>query len=76
MFSPMIAETIPQMAELTPLEKWALANELWEEVGLNPDNLPVREDHVKILKERWKDYLENPDSSVSWEEIKRKIGKA
>ena len=75
-FSIMIAEKIPEIANLSDADKLLLANELWEAVAKNPDNIPFSEEHVLLIKERYRAYLENPDDVVTWEQIKQRLGKS
>lgn len=72
----MIAEKIPEIANLSNEDKLLLANELWQEVAKNPDNIPVSEEHVRLIEERYSAYLKNPDDVVSWEQIKQRLGES
>lgn len=72
----MIAEKIPEILQLSDEDKLLLASELWEAVANNPDNIPISEEHVRLIDERYRAYLENPEDVVAWEEIKRRLGKA
>ena len=49
----MIAERIPEIKNLTRVEKAALVAELWSEIAgeIELELFPVRADHVKILEE-------------------------
>ncbi len=69
----MIAEKIPALKSLSPEEKLILVGELWEELAEQPDTLPPREDHIKILKERLEQYRRNPGDLLAWEEVKARI---
>ena len=70
----MIADKIPDLKNLSAEEKVALACELWEEIEAHPERFfPVREDHIKILQERLEEYERNPQNTISWEEVKKRI---
>jgi putative addiction module component (TIGR02574 family) len=69
----MIAERIPQLKSLSPEEKLILVGEIWKELAAQPDMLPPREDHIKILKERLEQYRQNPSDVLAWEDVKARI---
>ena len=71
----MISDAIPQLANLTPQEKWLLAGELWDEVAKDPNAIPSSEEQQNEIRERWEEYKTNPDKGVTWEEIKERLGK-
>lgn len=73
---PMIAERLPGISELSPQEKWLLASELWDAVAEIPGALPAGEAQKPLIRQRWQEYLSNPEDGSTWEEIKRKLGKA
>jgi len=47
--------------------------ELWDELAAQPEAFPPREDHVKLLRQRLEHYRQNPEDTVAWEEVKRRI---
>jgi putative addiction module component (TIGR02574 family) len=69
----MIAEKIPELKNLSPEEKLMLVGELWDELAAQPEAFPPREDHVKLLRQRLEHYRQNPEDTVAWEEVKRRI---
>jgi len=72
----MIADRIPEIANLTREERLLLACELWEEdweLHPNPELDAVVE---KLLLERWKEYEANPDAVISYEAMRKKYGLA
>lgn len=70
-----ILEKVPSVEKLSADEKWQLANELWEEVEAENSAFPVRNDHVKLLQDRWTEFTEAPEQTKSWDSIKERIGK-
>ena len=72
----MIADKIPEIANLSDEDKLLLANELWQAVAQNPNNIPVSEEHVRLIEERYRAYLEEPDNVVTWEQVKQRSGKS
>lgn len=64
-------QLIDIVRQLSPKEKQELSNVLWEEIREEEINIP--EGHKKIVKQRLKRMEEHPESSISWEDIERKI---
>jgi hypothetical protein len=71
----MIAETIPQLKNLTPEEKLTLSDELWQEVtGTTPEVVdPIL---VEKMESRYKEYLENPSLGISAKDMKGRFKRA
>jgi putative addiction module component (TIGR02574 family) len=69
----VFTDRIPELKTLTPEEKLVLVGELWEELASTPESLPVRPDHLAILKDRVEQLRQNPESTVAWEEVKARI---
>ncbi len=69
----MIADKIPALKNLSAEEKFTLACELWEEVEEYRNLLPMREEHIKILQERLEEYERNPQDTIPWEEVKKRL---
>jgi putative addiction module component (TIGR02574 family) len=72
----MIAERIPEIANLTSEEKLLLANELWADVEQRQEDIPFNLAVVQLLDQRSEEFKKDPQSAVTWEEFKRRIGKA
>lgn len=72
----MILEKIPELQHLTAKEKIILAEELWADAGDAGAELPPTEEHIKILEERWQNYLDDPNSASTWEEVKKRLRKS
>jgi putative addiction module component (TIGR02574 family) len=60
--------------DLTSSEKLQLAEDLWDELGATPENVPVHEWQKEELARRAK-LASTPASGPSWEEVKRRIRK-
>jgi putative addiction module component (TIGR02574 family) len=69
----MIEEKIPELQKLSTADKFALAVELWDELSSKPDEIPVTEEQLNELDRRFKEYRQDPDKVVSWEEVKARI---
>lgn len=73
----MIAEQFPQLENLNPQDQLLLAGELWQKATAPDGDAPdLPKEAVQLLEERLADYLKNPESGISWEELKRKVAKA
>lgn len=68
----MMVEIFPEIGRLSIEEKRRLMNELWEEVVRSEDRPDPA--MVKLLEERWRHYEQHPESAVSLEEFRRRIG--
>ena len=60
-----------ELLKLGVEEKIALVGELWD--SIEDSLLPVSDEVQNIAKERYADYLANPDDTVSLEELKKKL---
>jgi len=68
----MIIDSLPQVRDLSPEEKWQLAEELWDE--LIPDVNEARDNAIeKLIESRMSHYRENPETASSWESLKERI---
>ena len=67
----MIVERFPQLSELNPQEQLLLAGELMTQAKEDNDPVHLPENVVRLLEERLDHYLGNPDSGVSWEELRK-----
>lgn len=71
----MIVEQLPEVQNLSPERKLALAAELFESVmdcGAEEPDPEI----VKLLEERLEEFSENPDSGAAWTEVKARILKS
>lgn len=75
LLSEMLIEQIPGVVELSPEEKYILANELWEAIEGNEGLVPIDKKFEKLLEKRHREYLENPDEVISWGDLKEKLRK-
>jgi len=58
---------------LSQSERILLAEELWDSVAEDQDNLEVTESQKKILEERLAAYEASPEEGTSWEEVKNEM---
>lgn len=71
----MIAETIPQLHSLAPLQKLELAAELWEDAIRHEDQIADPPGVVAMLEERLLRYQAGEMPGRSWEEVRAAIQK-
>lgn len=69
----MIAERFPGLKDLDPEDQLILAGELWSCATQGQDSMEdLSQGAVEALERRLDDYLKNPDSGVSWTDLKAK----
>lgn len=68
----MIKERIPELNQFTKQDKLDLAKELWDEVHDEVD-FSLTEEQKSELDRRLRKYRENPDNTIAWENVKRKL---
>jgi len=71
----MIAEKIPAVQKLTPAERLQLAAELWGSVEESQGEIPMADEFKQLLDTRFEHYRQHPDTAVTWDELKRRMGK-
>ena len=59
--------------DLSASEKLQLLEDLWDDIATDPTAVPLHEWQIEELNRRKKNFLENPGSALSWEEIQRRI---
>ena len=69
----MIIEKIPEIQRLTPKEKAILARELWADAGDVVYRISNDDSHAAVIEERWREFLADPDSPVTWDHVKQKM---
>jgi len=55
---------------LTPSEKLQLLEDLWDDLAAMPANTPIHQWQKDELARRKADLLKNPESALSWAEVK------
>ncbi len=64
---------LPDIEALNSREKLLLIETLWDSLSANPDNIPVPDWQIEELHRRKEEYLQDPSSGLSWEEVKERI---
>ena len=68
----MIVERFPELESLAPEEQLALAAELARKAARRGGIPELTERSAAVLEERLDHFLANPESGVSWEELRSK----
>ena len=69
----MIIDKIPDIKRLSVREKLMLAEELFAETEYSDCDVIENDEHLKILEDRWQNYLEHPETASTWEEVKERM---
>jgi putative addiction module component (TIGR02574 family) len=64
----------PGFSQLSKAEQVRYLQALWDEISENPDDLPVRESHLKLVEQRLKQHRDNPSPGPSAFEILDRLG--
>jgi putative addiction module component (TIGR02574 family) len=59
--------------DLSPAEKIQLVEDLWDDIAAHPEDIPVHDWQKQLLDERRAKLDANPESALSWEEVKRRV---
>jgi putative addiction module component (TIGR02574 family) len=59
--------------DLSASEKLQLVEDLWDDLAATPEDVPVHDWQKEELARRKANLLKNPESGLSWEEVKRRI---
>jgi hypothetical protein len=66
-----VDQLIALVRQLSPKEKQKLSSVLWDET--REEEIFIPDDHKKIVRQRLKKMEDSPETSLSWEDIERKI---
>ncbi len=73
--SKIIPNPPPGFDDLSVGEQIDYVQSLWERIAASPEQVPVPEWHLRILRERMEAYKANPSAGRSWEEARTDIEK-
>jgi putative addiction module component (TIGR02574 family) len=68
----MIIEKVPEVRRLSREEKWALIDELWDELIPSPDKA-VTAEIVALLDRRMEEYERDASTGSPWSEVKARL---
>jgi putative addiction module component (TIGR02574 family) len=64
-----------ELKKLTTSEKILLINDLWDDIAMSPEDVPISDEQKKVLEERYQEFLEDPEEGVTWNQAKQVIRK-
>ena len=64
-------QVVDIVKQLSPSQKQQLSEVLWTEQNI--EDIVIPEEHKQVLRERIKEYENNPGSYLSWDDIERKM---
>lgn len=71
---PLSQIPVASVFDLSPAEKLQLVQDLWDDLATNhADSIPISDELKAELLRREAKYRANPDSGLSWEEVKRNV---
>jgi putative addiction module component (TIGR02574 family) len=59
--------------DLSPAEKLQLVQDLWDDLAATPQAVPIPEWQIEELQRREEHLKANPETALSWDEVKRQI---
>jgi putative addiction module component (TIGR02574 family) len=62
------------ISELSVAERIQLAEDLWDSILEQQEELPLSEAQQQELDRRLESYKKNPANGSSWEEVKQRLG--
>lgn len=68
-----MSSDVTSIFNLSPPEKLQLVEDLWDDLALEPSEIPVHEWQKKELSQRKSNLMSKPSSGLSWDEVKRRI---
>nr|WP_202895903.1 addiction module protein [Iningainema tapete] len=74
--APKLAEILQQViSQISVAERIQLAEDLWDSILEQQEELPLSEAQQQELVRRLESYQKNPADGSSWEEVKKRLGK-
>jgi putative addiction module component (TIGR02574 family) len=65
--------TRPSIFDLSPSEKLQLVEDLWDDLAVTPEAVPVHDWQIEELARRRANLINHPASGLTWEEVKRRV---
>jgi putative addiction module component (TIGR02574 family) len=62
------------IAHLSVSERIQLAEDLWDSILENPEDVPLTDAQQQELDHRLEEYNRNPTLGTDWETVKRRLG--
>lgn len=65
---------LAELLELSPAERIQLAEDLWDSVSADADNLPPLTDaQLAEVQRRLADHRRDPSTAIPWEEVRARL---
>jgi putative addiction module component (TIGR02574 family) len=68
--------SIQEILKLSVAEKILLVEKIWDSIAEDSTKQPMPEWKKQMLEERLEEHRKNPESGISWEELKKKYYQA
>jgi putative addiction module component (TIGR02574 family) len=62
------------ISQLSIAERIQLAEDLWDSISAQQEELPLTPTQIQELDRRLENYQKNPTSGSTWEEVKKRLG--
>jgi putative addiction module component (TIGR02574 family) len=66
-----MTDSLKSILKLSVEEKVNAIEAIWN--SIEEDSLPVTDDELSIARERYEEYLKNPNDVIPWEEARKKL---
>lgn len=63
-----------EISQLSVAERIQLAEDLWDSISEQQEELPLSEAQQQELDRRLESYKQNPTNGSSWTEVKKRLG--
>lgn len=60
----------PEFDQASIEERIDFVQDLWDRIATDPENVPIPDEHLRIVEERLRESPTSPEGSMSWEEVK------
>lgn len=69
----MITSSLSDITHLSVTERIQLAEDIWDTVLADPEQVRLSETQTKELEERLMSYRQNPQTGTSWHEVRQRV---
>jgi len=69
----MTLEEIPEIQQLTKVEKLQLVEDLWDAIAAMPDDLPLSDEEKALLDRRFEAHSDSPADALTLEDFKKRL---
>ncbi len=60
----------PEFDQASTQERIDFVQDLWDRIAADPENVPIPDEHLRIVDERLRESPTSPEGSLSWDEAK------